>query len=112
MLFPWQSFLNNPAINGNAADVATGIRIPGALYTWAEFNNAQMGPRFSTETSPDVPAARQAGSVVLHWARYVGFPIASIVVLLLAQLKCERGLKLAIREPVASDDLTVSIPQL
>ncbi len=47
LLFPWQAFLNNPAINSDTTANALGLKIPGALYTWAEITSSQNGGKIS-----------------------------------------------------------------
>ena len=84
LLFPWQSFLNNPVLNNDPA----GIRIPGILYTWAEFSHERLGARF------DAKADLRIG--ILRWARFVGFPIVALILLATVQLRSDRGLRQAL----------------
>jgi hypothetical protein len=92
LLFPWQAFLNNPAINPDPAADALGLKIPGALYTWAEITHPIMGAKF--QSSFDAFS-------VLHWSRYVAFPVLSLLILLRVQTKSGRGLRQAL-EPQAA----------
>jgi hypothetical protein len=89
LLFPWQAVLNNPAINADPAANALGMKIPGVLYTWAEISNPAMGATFS---GSDGPAA------MLHWARYVGFPVLSVLILTIIHFKSQRGLRQSLGE--------------
>lgn len=98
LLFPWQSVLNNPAISQNAAMNRMGEKIPGVLYTWAEFASPQLGPKFVNKL--DWPT-------VLHWARYVGFPVLAILILLMVQAKSSKGLRQAM---VSEDSLALEPP--
>lgn len=81
LLFPWQAFLTS-------ADVATAsFKIPGVLYTWNELVHSQR--HWFT----------QAGMMaVLKWARFVGFPLVAIMILIVVQVKSRRGLKMALGE--------------
>lgn len=83
LLFPWQAFLNYPGLAG------TDFRIPGVLYTWSEV--AQQA-RFGLDGSMDLMMQ------VLKWARFVGFPVLALLLLLMIQTKSSRGLKLALGE--------------
>lgn len=75
LLFPWQAFLG-----------AYAFKIPGVLYTWQELiTNA----RFHNLTLPET---------ILHWARFVGFPIVALILLLAIQVKSTRGLRQALGE--------------
>jgi hypothetical protein len=92
LLFPWQAFLNNPAINPDPAADALGLKIPGALYTWAEITHPKMGAKFQSGLDP---------SSVLHWSRYVAFPALALLILLRVQYKSSKGLRQALLpEPV------------
>ncbi|HEX2972141.1 MAG TPA: hypothetical protein VHP11_07400 [Tepidisphaeraceae bacterium] len=82
LLFPWQAFLDNVGLTSAQAD----FKIPGVLYTWAEL--AQR----ASFTTDDIRVA------MLRWARFVGFPLAAIVLLLWVHLKSRRGLRLALGE--------------
>ena len=87
LLFPWQAFLTYPGLAG------TDFRIPGVLYTWSEV--AQQA-RFGINESMD--GMMQS----LKWARFVGFPIVALIILLILQSKSGRGLKLALGEADAN----------
>jgi hypothetical protein len=88
LLFPWQSILNSPAITNDPASIATGIKIPGVLYTWAELSQPAIGAHFST--AGDLP------HTVLHWARFVVWPVVAICILLGVQAKSSRALREAL----------------
>jgi hypothetical protein len=80
LLFPWQAFLNFSDLDG-----AT-FRLPGVLYTWPELVRESRFEHLST------PAA------VLKWARFLGFPLAAIFLLLSVQSKSRRALRRALGE--------------
>ena len=84
LLFPWQAFW---------ADYE--FKIPGVLYTWPEL---VRGVNFHTERNDQT---------VLFWARYVGFPVLALVILLSIQVKSLRGLQQALGE--ANYDATAPI---
>ncbi len=77
LLFPWQAVLN-------FGDMTSAeFRIPGSLYLWGELiNHGRFDPVTWTER-------------LLKWARFAGFPILSLLMLLVVQTKSSRGLKLA-----------------
>ncbi len=101
LLFPWQSVLNNPAITNDPTSNAMGLKIPGILYTWAEFIHPQLGARFSTD---------DAAHAVLRWARFVGFPIAAMILLLVIQIRSNRGLRQALgMEPIAAETSPIAL---
>jgi hypothetical protein len=77
LLFPWQALLSD------------WYAIPGALYTWAELSNPVYGAKFTT---PDL------ASSILHWARYVFWPVVAIIILLRILVKSGRGMKQALGE--------------
>ncbi len=99
MLFPWQSFLNNPTMNGDPAANAMGLKIPGVLYTWAELTHEQLGAKF---THTDMPFA------VLRWARFAAFPGLSILILLMIQSRSNRGLRQALGNDVIMTQTTAA----
>jgi hypothetical protein len=80
LLFPWQAFLNNAGLTGQE------WRIPGVLYTW---NELSQHAHFS---NTDLKTA------ILKWARFVGFPVVSIILLILVQVKSNTGLRIALGE--------------
>lgn len=90
LLFPWQSFLNNPVLNNDPA----GIRIPGVLYTWAEVTHKTLGANFDNKA--DIHIA------VLRWTRFVVMPVGAILILVYAQMKSDRGLRQALGNEVAA----------
>jgi hypothetical protein len=88
LLFPWQSFLQDPNFKAD-------FKLPGVLYTWTELTHPTLGAKFDT--------GGDAGSIrfeqrILRWARFVGFPVVSIVMLLFVQAKSSRGLRAALGE--------------
>jgi hypothetical protein len=83
LLFPWQAFLMNSDFTSRE------FIIPGVLFTWDELT---LNARFATsDLAPSI----------LKWARFVGFPVLAIVLLLAIQVKSNRGLAQALGE---SDD--------
>src|SRR5690606_8682365 len=90
LLFPWQTFMNYSGVGG-----AT-FRLPGVLMTWSELvNEAHFGESENEEVD------RQ----ILKWSRYVAFPLAAIILLLVVQTKSKRGLRLALGEAEVDTDL-------
>jgi len=76
LLFPWQAFLNNAGL----------FKVPGVLYTWDELvAHANFVGDFSFNS-------------VLTWARFVGFPVVALVILIVVQTRSARGLKQALGE--------------
>jgi hypothetical protein len=90
LLFPWQSFLNQ----SNKPD-APDVRIPGVLYTWPEL---QEHYNFANNPLPEA---------MLRWARFVGWPVAALIVLAGTQVRANRGLAMALGET----DMTLSAPK-
>jgi len=99
LLFPWQAVLNNPAINGNPVANSLGMKIPGVVYTWAEISNPVVGASFCRDEATPHLAAQ-----TLHWARYVGFPILSILILTTIHFKTRRSL----RQSLGEDQIVVA----
>lgn len=85
LLFPWQAFLGGQLMHRD-------FIIPGVLYTWDELSS---GAKFVSSFS-DLESISQT---CLRWARFVAFPIAAIVIVLLVQSRSTRGLRQAISEP-------------
>jgi len=74
LLFPWQAFWAN-----------YDFKIPGALYTWDELlHRVKFRP--------------QRDDAVLFWARFVAFPVLSLIILLSIQVRSRRGLQQALGE--------------
>jgi hypothetical protein len=74
---------------------------PGILYTWDELlNRVTIGTR-GRESSINV--------LILHWARFVAWPLVGIILLLLIQVKSNRGMRQALGEEVI-DTSDVSPP--
>lgn len=80
LLFPWQAFLNN------ATFTSADFKIPGVLHTWDEL---VLTARFQ-------PARWE--EAVLKWARFVVFPVITLILLLVIQVKSNRGLRQALGE--------------
>jgi hypothetical protein len=95
MLFPWQSLWNYP-VAGTAQpepdpkaqlQVGPSAVIPGVLYTWPEL---QHRAHFPTDKGWQLS--------VLSWARFIGFPILALILLMNIQTRSSRGLKFALGE--------------
>jgi hypothetical protein len=80
VLVPWQTMLITAELE------RPDFVPPGVLYTWGEIRSHARFESGLTEQS------------VLRWARFVGAPVAAIVVLLIVRVKSGRGLKLALGE--------------
>lgn len=83
LLFPWQAFLSNATFSD------PNFKIPGVLYTWDELRTFA---KFGISTSAT------GAEVFLKWARFVAFPLIAIMIVLLIQVKSNRGLRQAFGE--------------
>ena len=90
--FPWQAFLNHV---GLTPDEAT-FKIPGVLYTWYEVVDPEVGAKFPTDRTE---------VALLKWFRYVVAPVVAVLLLLVIQIKSNRGLKQALGEADPSVDV-------
>ena len=113
LLFPWQSFLIGERSISRAAAAAgygtsahaidTGFqpqptfKIPGVLYTWEEL-------RYDLRHFPEAVGAQ----AFLKWARYAGFPVVAVLLLLMVQAKSSRGLKFALGESEVQVEVSAS----
>jgi hypothetical protein len=91
LLFPWQAFL------GTSLEVRDFV-VPGVLYTWDEL---VAGAKFAD----DFGNFNAAAATILKWSRFVVFPLVAVVLLLVIQVRSNRGLKLAVSEPRASEEI-------
>ena len=95
LIFPWQAFLRDQLFTSRE------WMFPGVLYTWDELiNRVTIGTR-----------GQQQGIniLVLHWARFVAWPLLAIVLLLAVQVKSNRGMRQALGEEVIDTaDVTTS----
>jgi hypothetical protein len=83
LLFPWQAFLAD-------AHFASDFKIPGVLYTWTElvkFAKIDVGGN-----NPELKVR------ILHWGRFVAFPLLTVIITLMIQVKSNRGLREALGE--------------
>jgi len=84
ILFPWQAFLSNQTFT------SPEFKVPGVLYNWAEL----------------LAKVRQApqglNAAILYWGRFVGAPVAAMVVLAVIGYQSRRGLRLAFGEVAPS----------
>src|SRR3954467_4220079 len=106
MIFPWQAFLLGTYRPSRAAeDTSPGLadvrrhadppfKIPGALYTWEELRRDSSFEGLNASQS------------VLKWARFAGFPILAMLLLLMVQAKSSRGLKYALGESEVQVEVT------
>ena len=89
LVFPWQAFLD-PYF----------FKIPGVVYTWEELQNSKLlNPSASLRTA----------EMILEWARFAGFPILALLILLSVQVKSSRGLKFALGEADVQVDLAPGV---
>ncbi|MDB5319108.1 MAG: hypothetical protein JWN40_739 [Phycisphaerales bacterium] len=82
LLFPWQAFLQNTDFNGD-------FKLPGVLFTWSELVHPTAGAKFSSS---------DFNQSILRWARFVGWPVIALILLLVVQAKSSRGLRAALGE--------------
>lgn len=85
LLFPWQAFLNNVNLTMEQAP----FKVPGVLYTWSELTDPAHGANFPTENT---------AFAALKWIRYVAMPVVALILLLLIQVKSNRGMRQALGE--------------
>jgi hypothetical protein len=83
-LFPWQTFMNNDSLtNGD-------FRIPGVLWTWGEL--------MARVDFPESWTGDTFASTLLSWFRFAGAPVIAAILVLIVQLKSNRGIKMAMGE--------------
>ena len=88
LLFPWQAFLANATFD------SPDFKIPGVLYTWDELvRHAKFGMNDSVRIE----------MIVLKWARFFAMPLLAVVLLLVVQVKSNRGLRQALGEATHPD---------
>jgi hypothetical protein len=80
LLFPWQAFLINQTFSSEQ------FKIPGVLYAWSELV-------LRARSHPDRPLLS-----MLYWARFVGWPVVAIALLLKIQFNGAKGLGAALRD--------------
>lgn len=80
LLFPWQAFL------GKVQFYSGDFRIPGVLFTWEEL---VAEARFGTQPLE---------LAIVKWARFLVFPLLTLIVLMMVQAKSNRGLRQALGE--------------
>ena len=84
LIFPWQAFLRDETLTSRE------FIIPGVLYTWDEL---LLFARFENGFT---------ANSILKWARFAGFPILAVLILMSIQIKSNRGMRQALGE----DDLS------
>ena len=88
LLFPWQSFLQDPNFKAD-------FKLPGVLYTWTELTHPTLGAKFGLD--PEAGELRFEQKV-LRWSRFVLFPVVSVILLLVIQARSSKGLRAALGE--------------
>ena len=83
VLFPWQTFF------GGSTD-PNDFRLPGLIYTWDEL---VLYAKFPT---------RDVGYAFIKWARFLGWPLVAVILLMIVQIKSNRGLRQALNEAGAT----------
>ncbi len=80
LLFPWQAFL------GKVTFYSADFRIPGVLFTWEELvAEAKFHPQ-------------PIELAIVRWARFLAFPLLTLILLMMVQAKSNRGLRQALGE--------------
>jgi hypothetical protein len=79
LMFPWQALFMNQTFDSDQ------FRIPGVLYTWTELV-------LRARVHPDRPTL-----ALLYWARFVGWPVAAVLIVLKIQFASGKGLGAALR---------------
>jgi uncharacterized Tic20 family protein len=90
LLFPWQSLWNYPIADTTQVvpdpiehvGIGPHFGFPGVLYTWPELRHR----------------AHFDNRDILGWARFVGWPVVALILLLSVQARSGRGLKFALGE--------------
>lgn len=88
LLFPWQAFLNNVGLTPDRI----AWKLPGVLYTWNELMLPNHGAKFPEKLDQ---------FSILKWVRYVAFPLAALIMLLVIQFKSNKGMRQALGEEEA-----------
>lgn len=89
LMFPWQIFFG-------ASTDPFDFRLPGVLYTW---NDLRTHARFD---------AANFHLAVVKWGRFVAMPAAAAILLMVVQIKSNRGLRQSLGEaPV--EDIQISV---
>jgi hypothetical protein len=88
LLMPWQRFYSETT--------GDDFRLPGVLYTWPELSR---DAHFSHDNM---------GAAILKYVRFVGAPLAALIVLFMVQAKSGRGLKYALGEADLHVDIATS----
>lgn len=96
LLFPWQSVFLNPTSKAGLPSPAGDFRIPGVLYSWTEMIDPTIGARFAGDWN---------AAAVLRWARFVGWPVVGMIIVLAVGHKSKRGLQQALGETPAADPI-------
>ena len=118
LLFPWQSLWNYPVADTaqispdpvERLGVGPRFGLPGVLYTWPELEHrAHFGQEVRTEGSTPSNGVRWS-TLVMGWARFVGWPVVAIILLLSVQAKSGRGLKFALGESEVQVETTTAPP--
>jgi hypothetical protein len=94
LLFPWQAFLQNTDFTGD-------FKLPGVLFTWPELVHPTAGAKFSSA---------DFNQSILRWARFVGWPVIALILLLVIQAKSSRGLRAALGESELESPDDMALP--
>ncbi len=101
LLFPWQAVYSNATLRPDGTTAINDFRIPGVLYTWAEISHPTLGAKFSSDI----------GHVAyLRWARFVGFPVVAMLLLINVQMTSGRALRQAFGDDMPSADRADDLP--
>lgn len=87
LMFPWQAVLMTPLSPGATE---TTFKVPGVLYTWSEVSHPTYGANFQSNGLNSF--------TILRWARFAGWPVVALILLLIVQTKSSRGMRLALGE--------------
>jgi hypothetical protein len=88
LMFPWQVFFG-------ASTSPSDFRIPGVLYTWHDLRS-----QAKFDASGDMKMA------IVKWARFFVMPLVATIILLMIQVKSNRGLRQALGEETPDINIT------
>jgi hypothetical protein len=118
LMFPWQSLWNYPLADTaqTAPDpierlgIGPRFGLPGVLYTWPELEHKVHFGQSDRVESANQPNNARWSTLVMGWARFVGWPVVAIVLLLKVQAASGRGLKFALGESEVQVETTAAPP--
>jgi hypothetical protein len=88
LMFPWQVFMG-------ASTNPSDFRIPGVLYTWHDLRS-----------QAHFDASKDLNVAIVKWARFFVMPLIATVILLMIQVKSNRGLRQALGEETPDINIT------